>query len=155
MKTATSKKTSKSKRTAKGIQTESTDPDASPRGSYRYEPYPKAKPTPEPERGLPADRDYLETLGAAAKALYRGDRELLEYIVALEDRTAAILEHVNRTETQLRSAQGALERIQSYVRRWEEIGGFQQPFGDGDSRMKLDGDKVTLAPDESDEEDVR
>ena len=141
----------KSKRTDKGVQTESADPNVSPSGSYRYKPYPKTKPTPEPERNLPVDAGHLNT---TANAFYRGDREFLECIVDLKAQTAAILEYVNRTETQLHSAYSALERIESYVRHWEGIGEPQRPSGDEDPR-KSSGDKVTLAPDESDKKGAR
>ena len=92
------------------------------RAQNRYEPYRKASPTPEQEGNLPADTEELKTLDATAKTLYKSDREVLEYIDSLRRRTAAMLEHVNRTDSQLRSSKGAMERIQLFVAQWEEIG---------------------------------
>jgi len=98
---------------------------------YRYEPYRKADPTPEPEGNLPASPEELETLDATAKMIYKSDREMLEYIEALKNRTAAMLEYVNRTSSQLRSSKGAMERIQLFVDQWQKTD--DQQFEDGNS----------------------
>lgn len=151
------KKASKKKVTGKGKQVEPVDAPAPQQDRCRYEPYKKADPTPEPEGNLPADPEDLETLDATAKMLYKSDREVLEYIESLNRRTAAILEHVNRTDSQLRSSKGAMERIQLYVDQWQKIDDHRthrQLFGDGNFRAKWEAGKMKmLDSDESSEEE--
>lgn len=119
-KTAGKKKAPKRK-AAKTKLTEPADPPAPQRAQHRYEPYRKASPTPEREADLPADPEELETLDATAKMLYKSDREVLEYINSIRRRTAAMLEHVNQTDSQLRSSKGAMERIQLFVGQWQTM----------------------------------
>lgn len=95
--------------------------DAPQRIQYQYEPYRKADITPEPEGDRPASPEDLETLDATAKTLYRSDREALEYIEALNHRTAAILEHVNRTSSQLRSCEDVVERLGLFLGQLQKI----------------------------------
>ena len=110
------KKKAPKKRVAREAkQAGSVDTPVHQRARRRYEPNRKVDPTPEPEGNLPADPEDLETLDATAKALYKSDREVLEYIGALKCRTAAILEHVNRTGSQFHSYRGAMERIQLFM----------------------------------------
>lgn len=85
------------------------------RVQYRYNPYRRADPTPVPEGDLPADPEDLETLDETAKLVYRRDRELLEYIESIKDRTAAILSYVNQTESKLHSHRGSMERLRQYI----------------------------------------
>lgn len=129
------KKNSPKKRVAeKAKQVEPVDAPASQQARCRYEPYRKAEPTTEPEGSLPANPEDLETLDETAKMLYKSDREVLEYIEALKHRTAAMLEHVNRTSSQLRSHKGAMERMQLFVNKWQQTDDHwthQRPFGDG------------------------
>jgi hypothetical protein len=138
-------------------QAEPVDAPAPQQVRSRYEPYRKADPTPEPEGNLPADPEDLETLDSTAKVLYKSDREVLEYVEALNHRTAAILEHVNRTGSQLRSCKGAMERIQLFVDRWQKVDDrwtHQQRHGDGNFRAKWeDGKMRVLDSDEPSEEE--
>lgn len=103
---------------------EPTDSPSSQGIQYSYEPYRKADSTPEPERSHPADSNDLETLNATTKTIYKSDREVVEYIEAINHRTAAILECVNRTGSQLRSYEGVLNRMELFVSQ-------QQNAGDG------------------------
>jgi hypothetical protein len=133
-KTGNNKKAPKKKAATKAKPAGPVDAPVPQRVRYRYEPYRKADPTPEPEGNLPADLEELETLDATAKMLYKSDREVLEYIEALNHRTAAVLEHVNRTNSQLRSCKGAMERIDVFVDQWQKIDDqwtHQQLFGEG------------------------
>ena len=151
------KKASKKQVAGKAKQVERVDTPTSQQARYRYEPYRRADPTPEPEGNLPADSEDLETLDATAKMLYKSDREVLEYIEALNHRTAAMLEHVNRNGSQLRSCKGAMERIDLFVDNWQKMDDHwthQQLFGDGTFRAKWeDGKMKVLDPDESSEEE--
>jgi len=144
------KKKAQKKQVAKvakqGGSVDTPDPQ---RARRRYEPYRKADPTPEPEGNLPADPEDLETLDATAKALYKSDREALEYIEALKRRTTAILEHVNRTDSQLRSHKGTMERIQLFLNQ-------RQKPDDQWTHQQLSGGKdnaEVLGSHESSEED--
>ena len=154
-KTTNKKKASKRKATGKAKSVKSVDTPAPRRA--RYEPYRRAEPTPEREANLPADPEELETLDATAKKLYRSDREVLEYIESLKHRTAAVLEHVNRTDSQLRSCKGAMERMQLFASQWQKMGDHwthEQLFGDGNFRARWeDGKMEVLDSDEEDEED--
>lgn len=157
-KTASKKKTApKGKATEKAKLATPVDAPTSQRVRYRYEPYRKADPTPEPEADLPADPEELETLDATAKTLYKSDREVLEYIESLKRRTSAMLEHVNRTDSQLRSCKGSMERIQSFVAQWKKMGDqwtHEDLLGIGNLEAKwVDGRTEMLDLDESDEED--
>jgi len=109
------KKAPKKRVAEEAKQVGSVDTPVHQRARRRYEPYRKADPTPEPEGNLPADPEDLEALDATAKILYKSDRETLEYIGALKRRTAAVLELVNRTGSQLHSYKGAMERLQLFV----------------------------------------
>lgn len=129
-------KAPKGKTTAK---VESVDVASSPRNGYRYEPYRKAGQTPEPEGNLPADPKELESLDATAKKLYAMDREILKYIEDLKRRTAAILEQVNRNDSQLRAANGAMGRIENFVLNWQKM-------DDHWTDQQLFGDDETVAP---------
>lgn len=100
---------------------------------HRYEPYRKGDPTQEPEGGFPSDPTDLKTLDATAKKLYKNDREILEYVESLKDRTAAILEYINRTDSQLRASDSAIKVIEQFVRDWWKMcqgRTHKQPFGD-------------------------
>jgi hypothetical protein len=151
------KKASKKKVVKNAEPVEPADAPAPQQVGYRYEPYRKASPTPELEGNLPADPEELATLDATAKMLYKSDREVLEYIESLKHRTAAVLEHVNRTDSQLRSCNGAMERIQLFVAQWQKMEDHwtpQQLFGDGKFRAKWVDDRMNLLDsDESDDED--
>jgi len=155
-KTTGKKKVSK-KRVDKTQSVEPADAPAPPRVRDRYHPYRRADATLDPEDNIPADTEALETLDATAKMLYKSDREVLEYIEALKHRTAAMLEHVNRTDSQLRSCKGAMERMHLFVGQWQKIDDrwtHQQLFGDGNFRAKWeDGKMRVLESDESSEED--
>jgi len=155
-KTAGQKKTSK-KRVANVQPVEPVDAPATPRVRDRYDPYQKATVIPGPEGNLPAHPEELETLDATAKMIYKSDREVLEYIEALKHRTAAMLEHVNRNGSQLRSYKGAMERINLFVGQWQKIDDrwtHQQLFGDGNFRAKWeDGKMRVLDSDESSDEE--
>jgi hypothetical protein len=111
----------------------SVDGPASQRVRYRYEPYQKGDPTPETEGDLSADtEEELESLGAAAKLLYKSDREILDYVEALNRRTAALLENANRASSQLRSCRSFMERIKLFVdqqQKIEEKPTYQKLFG--------------------------
>ena len=151
-----SKKTSKRKTSKRTKAAESVDPPAPQRA--RYEPYRRAEPTPERDAMLPADPDELETLDATAKKLYKSDREVLEYVEALKRRTAAMLEHVNRTDSQLRAYKGAMGRIGLYMDQWQKMEDrwtHQERFGNGNFRARwVDGRMEVLESDESsDDED--
>lgn len=82
---------------------------------YLHVPHPETDLGPEPEDGGPADPRDLETLDATAKMLFKGDREIIGYIEALNHRTAAILEHVNRKKSELLSCKESRERIKLFV----------------------------------------
>ena len=131
---------------------ESVDATAPHRAQYPYEPYRKAGTTPGPEGNLPAAPDALETLDATAKMIYKSDREILEYIKSLKLRTAATLEHINRTDAQLRASNGAMERIEFFASHRQEVYhplAVQPLFGIGAPRTDWKGDEmVTLDPDE-------
>ncbi|KAF9777869.1 hypothetical protein BJ322DRAFT_514935 [Thelephora terrestris] len=105
----------------------------------------------------PADPEDLETLDATAKMLYKSDLEILQYIEALQGRTAAILEQVNRNDSQLRSGQCAVERIEQYACNWQKMDDRwtdQQLLGDGNFRAKWeDGKRIILGSDESSDEE--
>lgn len=124
----------------------------------RYEPYRKADPTPEPEANLPADPEELDTLDATAKVLYKNDREALEYIESLKRRTAAVLEHVNRSDSQLRSYKGSMERIQLFVGQWKKMDDHwthEQLPGNGDLRAERENGKMkVLYSNESDDDEA-
>ena len=128
------KKKALTKKVAKRAEPgESVDDPAAQRGQYQYDPYRKAGPTPEPEGSRPADPEELDTLNATARVLFKSDREVLDYVEALNYRTAAILEYANRTGSQLRSSKGVRERIELYVDQLQETGdrgAHQQPSGD-------------------------
>ena len=154
-KKASKRKTSKRAKPAKQV-----DPPAPQR--TRYEPYHRAKSTPEREAAPPADPEELETLDATAKKLYKSDREVLDYVESLKRRTAAMLKHVNRADSQLRSYKGAMGRIGLYMAQWQKIEDRwtpQQLFGDGNFKAKwVDGKMEVLGSDESsgdnEEEDI-
>lgn len=114
------KKVPRERKTTRTKPSEPADAIAPPRVRYRYEPYRKADPNQEQEGDYPADPEDLRKLDATAKAIYRSDREMLEYIEALNRRTAAVLEHVNRTSSQLRSCEGVMERIDLFVGQWQK-----------------------------------
>lgn len=119
------------------------DPPARKRARNRYEPYQRTEPTPEREAILPADPEKLETLDATTKRLYKSDLEVLKYVKTLKYRTVAVLEHVNRTDSQLRACMGAMGRIDLYMARWEKIEDrwtSRQLFGNGDFDEASDGD---------------
>ncbi|KAF9643610.1 hypothetical protein BDM02DRAFT_3132313 [Thelephora ganbajun] len=156
-KAAKKKKAPKKRVATKAKPAEQADAPAPQRA--RYEPYRKADPTPEPEGNLPADPEELETLDATAKMLYKSDREVLEYIETLKHRTAAMLEHVNRTDSQLRSCKGVMGRIQLFVGQWKKIGDrwtHQELFGDDNFRAKWENGKMKVlgSNESSDEEDA-
>lgn len=117
--------------------TKPPEPVAAPaprQDKYRYEPYRKANPTPEPEGNRPADSKDLESLDVTAKMIYKSDREILTYIEALNHRTAAILEHVNRTGSQLRSCEVIMEKIELSAGQSQRVGDrsmHQQLLADG------------------------
>jgi len=118
-------------------------------------PYRKAIPTPEPEGNLPADPKELEILDSTTKTLYKSDREVLEYIESLKHRTAAVLEQVSRTDSQLLSCKGVMARIQSFVGQWEKMGNrlaHQQLFDSENLRAKCE-DGVLDSDEASGEED--
>jgi len=152
-----SKKTSKRKTSKRAKTTELVDPPVPKRPRDRYEPYRRAEPTPEREAALPADPEELETLDATAKKLYKSDREVLEYVETLRRRTAAMLEHVNRTDSQLRACKGAMGRIELYMGHWQKMEDrwtHQQLFGSGNFRAKwVDGKMEVLDSDESSDDD--
>ena len=148
-KTAKKKKAPKKQVARKAKQVESVDapPPRPPR--FRYEPYRKAEPTPEPEGNLPADPEELEALDATAKMLYKSDREILDYIESLKHRTAAMMEHVNRTGSQLRSSRGAMKRIQFFVGQRKKMNDHwthPQPFGDGGEMEVVDSEEEDNTP---------
>lgn len=116
------KKAPKKKLATNAGSPKQTGAPSSRRDKRRYEPYRKPDPTPELEGNLQADPDELEALDATAKMLYKSDREVLEYIELIRQRTAAVLEHVNRNGSQLRACRGAMERIESFVGQWQAIG---------------------------------
>lgn len=89
---------------------------------YPYVPHPEADLGSEPEDSGPADPRDLETLDATAKMLFKGDREILGYIEALNYRTAAILEHVNRTKSELLLCKDSRERIKLFVDNLQKTG---------------------------------
>ena len=104
------------KKLANGSESSGSMGSPTPRRvQYRYNPYRRADPTPVPEGDLPADPEDLETLDETAKLVYRRDRELLEYIESIKDRTAAILSYVNQTESKLHSHRGSMERLRQYI----------------------------------------
>lgn len=109
------------------------------RVQYRYTPYRRADPTPESEGDLPADPKDLETLDETVKLIYRRDRELLEYIESIKNRTAAILLYVNRTESKLDLHKGSMERLRQYMHR--QAGTDDRPLG----REFLWGDGIAEA----------
>ena len=156
-KTGSNKKTSKRNTSKRAKTAEPVDPPAPKRPRERYEPYRRAEPTPEREAALPADPEELETLDATAKKLYKSDREVLEYIEALRRRTAAMLEHVNRTDSQLRACKGVIGRIGLYMGQWQKMEDrwtHQQLFGSGNFRTKwVDGKMEVLDSDESSDDD--
>ena len=126
---------------------EPTDTPASQGVEYSYEPYRKADSTPEPERSRPANPKDLEALETSAKAIYKSDREVVEYIEAVNRRTAGILEYVNRTSPQLRSCEGVMDRIELFISRQQNTsGGWARPplFGN-DSLREKPVDNTTLA----------
>lgn len=123
----------------------------------RYEPYRKAEPTPEPEASRPADPVLLESLDNTAKAIFKADREALEYVESLRTRTAALLEYVNRTGDQLRSCKGTMERIQLFVSERSKMGdrrNHEHSLGSSNPReMRWDGRTAVLDFGEPDDED--
>jgi hypothetical protein len=147
----------KRKAATKTDPVKSVDATATRRSQYRYEPYRKADPTPEPEGNCPSDFEDLQTLDATAKMIYKSDLEILEYIEALQGRTSAILEQVNRNDSQLRSGQYAMERIEQYACNWQKMDDHwtdQQLLGDGNFRAKWEnGKKIILGSDESSDEE--
>jgi len=147
------KKASKRKAPKLAKTAEPVNPPATPRARDRYEPYRRAEPTPEREAALPADPEELETLDATAKQLYKSDREALEYVESLKHRTAAMLEHVNRTGSQLRACKGVIGRIDLFVAQWQRMEDrwtHEQLFGNGGYRAKwVDGKMEVLGSDES------
>ena len=156
--TPAKKATSKKRKMAiKADPVKLVDASATRRSQCRYEPYRKTVPTPEPEENCPADLKDLQTLDATAKKLYKSDLEMLEYIETLKGRTAAILKQVNLNDTQLRSGQSAMARIEQYVRTWQRMKDRwtdQQLFGDDNFRAKWkDGKRIILGPDESADEE--
>ncbi|KAF9778720.1 hypothetical protein BJ322DRAFT_1114057 [Thelephora terrestris] len=117
------KKKALAKKAAKKSEpTESIDDPANQQGQYRYEPYRKADPTPEPEGSRPADLEELDTLDATARVLFKSDREVLEYVEALNYRAAAILEYATRTGSQLHSYKGVRGRIELFVDQRQKTG---------------------------------
>jgi hypothetical protein len=133
-------------RTESSESSESVDSVSWPGVQYRYEPYRKAGPTPEPERSRPADPRDLEALEATTEAIYKSDREALEYIEATNRRTAAILEHVNRTRSQLRSFDDVMERIGLFLGQRQNTGdrwAGQRSFDD-DSLWEKSVDNMTV-----------
>ena len=151
------KKTSKRNTSKRTKTADPVDPPVPKRPRDRYEPYRRAEPTPEREAALPADPEDLETLDATAKKLYKSDREVLEYVETLRRRTASMLEHVNRTESQLRACKGVVGRIGFYMNHWQKIEDrwtHQQLFGNGNFRAKwVDGKMEVLDSDESSDDD--
>lgn len=152
-KKATGKKASRRKPPKQTRAPDSVDPK---RAKGRYEPYRKADPTPEPEASLPADPGYLDSLDATAKMLYKRDREVLEYVKSLKKRTAAMLDHVDRNDSQLRSHKGTMKRIRLFASQWskmEDRWSHEELLGDGNFRATWrDGKMVVLEPDEPDDE---
>lgn len=156
-KTGSKKKTLKRKTSKRTKTAEPADPPAPKRPRDRYVPYRRADPTPEREAALPADPEDLETLDATAKKLYKNDREVLEYVEILRRRTAAMLEHVNRAESQLRACKGVMGRIGFFMGHWQKMDDqwtHQELFGGGNFRAKwVDGKMQVLASDESSDDD--
>ena len=156
-KTGSKKKQSKRKTSKRSKTVEPVDPPAPKRPRNRYEPYRRAEPTPEREAALPADPEELETLDATAKKLYKSDREVLEYVEALKRRTAAMLEHVNRADSQLRACKGAMGRIGLYMGHWQKMEDrwtHQELFGSGNFRARwVDGKMEVLDSEESSDDD--
>ena len=155
-------KTANGKASKNGTATGATpvkpaDPPATQRARYRYEPYRRAGPTPGREGNLPADPEDLETLDVTSKEIYKSDHEILEYIEALNHRTAAVLEHVNRNSSQLHSCKGVMEKIQQFVDQWRNTGGqwtSQQSVGDSNLGAEWESGKMKiLASEESSGED--
>ena len=112
------KKTDSTKMSKRKVskQARAAEPVGPPvRQRARYEPYRRAEPTPDREANFPADPEELKTLDATAKTLYKSDREVLEYVETLNRRTAATLEYVNRTDSQLRASKAVMGRIELYV----------------------------------------
>jgi len=146
-----SKKRSKRETSKQAGAAEPVDPPARQRA--RCEPYRRAEPTPEREAALPADPEELKTLDATAKTRYKSDREVLEYVKTLNCRAAAMLEHVNRANSQLGAGKGVMERIEFYVAQWQKVEDqwtHQQLFGDGNSGAKRVDDKVeAIGPDDA------
>lgn len=121
------------------------DVPAPQRGRYRYNPYLNVNPTPESEGNRLADPEDLEKLDATAKMLYKSDREVLKYIEALNHRTAAVLERVNRTNSQLRSCDDIMKRMKLFVGQRQEIGfqwAPQQPLREDSSKGKRVDNKI-------------
>lgn len=149
-KKTTKKKKAPKKRVAKKTkQAEPVDAPPPQPARSRYEPYRRTEPTPEPEGDLPADPEQLETLDATAKMLYKSDREVLEYIESLKHRTAAMLEHVNRTGSQLRSSRGAMERIRLFVGQRKKVDdhwSHPQRFGNGSEMEVPDSEEEDNTP---------
>lgn len=136
------RKASKKKVTQRPESPESVVSPTPRRAQYRYTPYQRADPTPESEGDLPADPEDLETLDETAKLIYRRDRELMEYIESIKDRTEAILLHVNRTESKLNSHKGSMVRLQQYLHQHIGINdrprGRMFPWGDGVAEADID-----------------
>lgn len=149
-KKATGKNKAQKKRVAEKLKP--AEPAETPRPSpqearYRYDPYRKVDPIPESEGNLPASPDELETLDAMAKMIYQGDREALEYIEALQRRTAAIMEQIDRTGSQLHSVNSTIGKMQLFIGHWSKMSDrrtHKQLSGDGNSRTKWGGGKMTM-----------
>jgi hypothetical protein len=125
------------------VKAEPVDTTFSNRDGCRYEPYREA----EPEGFVSADPKDLELLDATAKELYARDRETLQYIQDLKQRTAAMLEHVDRNQSQLRAAHGAMERIAEFVRNYQKMDGHwtpQQLLGDDNFRATWEKGKMVV-----------
>jgi len=119
-KTGSKKKGSKRRASKRAKAAEPVEP---PAPLDRYEPYRRAEPTPEREAALPADPEELETLDATAKQLFKSDREVREYVESLKLRTAAMLEHVKRTSSQLRACKGSMGRIGLFMAQRQTVDG--------------------------------
>jgi len=118
----------------------------------RYEPYRGAEPTPEREANFPADQEELKALDATAKTLYKSDREVLEYVETLKRRADAMLEHMNRSDSQLRVSKGVTERIDLYLVQWQKVEEdrwtHKQLFGNSGVK-RVDDRMEALGPDDA------
>jgi hypothetical protein len=143
-------KVSKNVTATRATPVKPTDPPAPRRTRYRHEPHRK-------EGNLSADSEELETLDATSKEIYKSDREILEYVEALNHRTAAVLEHANRNSSQLHSCKGVMEKIQQFVGQWRKTGGKstpQQTVGDSNRRAEWESAMAKIfASEESSGED--